>query len=198
MQMQIANVDTYEHLTVQAVTNPFSGAPGVISYGADASTYHGYMMTFYSQTPVVADIDKLSRQISSVFAKNQDIWTALYSTVNVDINPVHGFEESDDIRHGGSDGSSSGSTSTDKTNTYDDATLHDTGQVSNKQNGTVTYGHTVHTERVRYDGSPITQVEKYRDMVERLDMTEIIIRAVLAAITQHIYIPPKPAGREED
>lgn len=192
--MQIANVDTYEHLTGQAVTNPFSGAPGVISYGADASTYHGFMMAFYSQTPVVADIDKLTRQISSVFLENQDIWTALYSTVNTEINPVLGFTETDDIRHGGKDGSSSGGKSTDKTNTYDDDTLHDIGQVYSTQNGTVTYGHTVHTERVRYDGSPITQVEKYRDMVERLDMTEIIIRAVLAAITQHIYIPPKPAG----
>lgn len=196
--MQIANVDTYEHLTEQAVTNPFSGAPGVDSYGADASTYHGFMMAFYSQTPVVADIDKLTRQISSVFFENQDIWTALYSTVHTGINPVSGFTETEDIRHGGTDGSSSGGTSTDKTNTYDDATLHDTGQVSNTQSGTVTYGHTVHTDRVRYDGSPITQVEKYRDMVERLDMTEIIIRAVLSAITQHIYIPPKPAGREED
>lgn len=196
--MQIANVDTYEHLTVQAVTNPFSGAPGVDSYGADASTYHSFMMSFYGQTPVIADIDKLSRQISSVFLENQDIWFALYSTVRPGINPVNGFIETEDIQHGGTDGSSSGGSSTDATNTYDNATLRDTGRVSHNQEGTVTYGHTVHTERVRFDGSPITQVEKYRDMVERLDMTEIIIRAVLAAITQHIYIPPKPAGREED
>ena len=196
--MQIINVDTYAHLTDQTVTNPFTNAPGVSSYGADASTYHGFMMSFYSQTPVVADIDKLSRQISSVFFENQDIWTALYATITTGINPVLGFTETEDIRHGGRDGSHSSSTSTDKTNTYDDATLHDTGQVSNKQKGTVTYGHTVHTERVRFDGSPITQVEKYRAMVSRLDMTEIIMRAVLAAITQHIYIPPKPAGREED
>lgn len=196
--MQIVNVDTYEHLTEQAVTNPFSGAPGVDSYGADASTYHGFMMAFYGQTPVVADIDKLSRQISSVFLENQDIWSALYSTVRPGINPVNGFIETEDIQHGGTDGSSSGGSSTDATNTYDNATLRDTGRVSNTQSGTVTYGHTVHTDRVRYDGSPITQVEKYRDMVERLDMTEIIIRAVLSAITQHIYIPPKPAGREED
>lgn len=185
-------IDTYAAVTAHG-GNPFLNATGVDDYGASADYYHNYISVFYSQTPVVNDFAKLQIQIAMIFAENSEIWAALKKTIPVGIEPRSNFDETETIRHTGTDTTTNGGTSTDKRNTFDNATLRNVGEVTNDSSGGITYGHTVTTTKTKYDGSPLEQIEKFRKIAD-FNLTDIIIKTVIMGISHHIYITPKPSN----
>lgn len=190
--MSTPNIDTYANVTTGG-GNPFTNVSGVDQYGASADYYHNYILAFYSQTPVVNDFAKLQLQIALVFTENSDIWTALKSTIPVTINPNNAYSETETITHSGSDATTNGGTTTDKRNTFDNATLRTVGEIESDNTGSITYGHTITTDKTKYDGSPLDQINKFRQTAD-FNLTDIIIKTVIRAITHHIYIPPKPSN----
>ena len=185
-------IDTYANVTAQG-GNPFTNATNVDRYGASADYYHNYISAFYSQTPVINDFEKLTLQIALVFEENSEIWTALKKTIPVGIEPRSTYNETETIAHTGTDTTTNGGTTTDKRNTFDNATLRTVGEIGLSNSGGITYGHTITTTKTKFDGSPFDQIEKFRKTAD-FNLTEIIIKTVIRAITHHIYIPPKPSN----
>lgn len=190
---QTPTIDTYKNVTTEN-ENPFIGAVNVNRYGGSAELYHTIMVTYYGSTPVTTDFELLKTQISLVFVENSEIWTALMRTVQLPTEPFAPFTETETINHTGTDATSNGGSSTDKRNTFDNATLRDVGKVETSNSGDITYGHTITTTKTRYDGTPLEQIEKYRSLASELNLTDIIIKTVIRAITHHIYIPRKPSN----
>jgi len=190
---QTPTIDTYKNVTTEN-GNPFIHAVNVSSYGGSADLYHTIMVTYYGSTPVTTDFELLQTQISLVFVENREIWLALMRTVQLPTEPFAPFTETETISHTGTDTTSNGGSSTDKRNTFDNATLRDVGKVETSNSGSIGYGHTITTTKTRYDGSPLEQIEKYRALASELNLTDIIIKTVIRAITHHIYIPPKPSN----
>lgn len=186
-------IDTYKNVTTEN-GNPFVNAEGVDSYGGSANLYHAIMSTYYGSTPVTTDFERLQLEIGLVFVENGIIWDALKRTLPIPFNPMQPYTESETIRHTGIDTTANGGTSTDKRNTFDSVTLRDVGSVDTSNTGSITYGHTITTEKTRYDGTPLEQIEKYRSLATEVNLTDIIIKTVIRAITHHIYIPRKPSN----
>lgn len=185
-------IDTYANVTARG-GNPFTNATNVDQYGASADYYHNYVTAFYSQTPVINNFEKLQLQIALVFEENKEIWTALKKTIPVGIEPRSTYNETETIAHTGTDTTTNGGTTTDKRNTFDNATLRTVGEIGSSNSGGITYGHTITTTKTKFDGSPFDQIEKFRKTAD-FNLADIIIKTVIRAITHHIYIPPKPSN----
>ncbi len=185
-------IDTYENVTASG-GNPFHHVSGVDQYGASAEFYHNYISAFYSQTPVINNFGRLELQIALVFAENSEIWTALKKTFPVGIEPGNSYNETETIAHTGTDTTTNGGTTTDKRNTFDNATLRTVGEIGSSSSGGITYGHTITATKTKFDGSPLDQIDKFRKTAD-FNLNDIIIKTVIRAITHHIYIPPKPSN----
>jgi len=186
-------IDTYKNVTTEN-GNPFVNAEGVDSYGGSANLYHAIMTTYYGSTPVTTDFDLLQSEIGLVFVENGVIWDALKRTLPIPFNPLQPYTENETIRHTGTDTTANGGDSTDKRNTFDNGALRDVGKVETSNTGSITYGHTISTEKTRYAGTPLEQIDKYRSLATEVNLTDIIIKTVIRAITHHIYIPRKPSN----
>lgn len=190
---QTPTIDTYKNVTTEN-GNPFLNAEGVDSYGGSANLYHAIMTTYYGSTPVTTDFDLLKSEIGLVFVENGVIWDALKRTLPIPFNPMQPYTENETIRHTGTDNTGNGGSTTDKRNTFDNATLIDVGKVETSNTGSITYGHTISTDKTRYAGTPLEQIDKYRSLATEVNLTDIIIKTVIRAITHHIYIPRKPSN----
>lgn len=192
--MAVTNVTTYTGVTNGGAENPFDYSSALITpYGFTAVDFHNYMQVNHARTPVFDDLLALESRIYFVFIENKTRWDAIYKAQQEleTINPNSGFTETEHIAHTGTDNSTNGNTVTDSKNTYDNATLRQTGQSTSNGTGGITYGHVIDTQKTRYDGSPLDSIDKYMS-VNNFSLFRDIIDKVLTAISCRVYIPQKP------
>lgn len=188
------DVVTYATLTNNGVENPWTFSTALITpYGYTADELNQYMLSMYSQTPVFDNFQQLQSNIYITFRKNKPLWDAKFKAMSSleNINPAQGFKETEHIAHTGKDDTTNGGTATDSKNTFDNSTLKQIASTTNSGTGSITYGHIIDTDKTRFDGSPLEQIEKYMKLAN-FTLFEEIINTVLTAISCRVYIPQKP------
>lgn len=234
-------VDTYER--VCGNNNPFTGFTG---YGYTAAQYNDYMHLFHGMLPVMDDYTRLALQISLTLAENAPKYAAMRSAMLAaeDIDPTSEMHYTDTtdrtgsdtdyirgtemnertggIEDGGTDSTTNGATVTDKTVTYDNGTLRDTGQSITSGTGSITHGKTTTYRNLRdtlayndrenekmydstvtrtvdgYKNAPADIMRKYTDFVRNNNVFMEVINDVISAISCIVYIPVMPENYEEE
>lgn len=188
------NVVTYSEITVNGSENPWNFSEYFInSYGFTAEEFHTYMMGFHSETPVFDNYTLLQSNIRITFRKNKVLWDAKYKALTglSNYDPNAGFNETEHIEHSGNDTTTGGGSVEDDKNTYDNATLRPVGKSTNSSNATLQYGHKIDTNKTRFDGSPLNQIDNFMKVAD-FSLFDEIINSVLQAISCRVYIPQKP------
>lgn len=218
---------TYEKL-FETPANPFSAVSALLPPTISPADLHAYMTNMYGHTPVYDDTTLVTGLIVSVITANSDryakISTATYAALSptgaVDLtettthtgsdthSTAHTGEDGDTITKSGRDTTETHAGTTDKTATYDNATLQDVSQAVQNGGGTVTYGTTTSTTRTHgttdtttdtlgtthtktTKGTNGNQAESLSAYMRAINysLMEIIISDVLPAISLHVYIP---------
>lgn len=158
-------VDTYKN--VCGLQNPWTGAPNVAAYGADAATYHSYMLALHETLPVMDDFTKLRLQIVATMTENAAKYAAMYKaeqSAAAIVNPLTEYDYTETTTHtgtdtdtisgtetktrtgsiadSGTDSTANGGTATDSTKTYDSDTYKEIAKTVTSATGSVTHGKT--------------------------------------------------------
>lgn len=147
--------------------NPWTGAPNVNAYGADAATYNSYMLALYDTLPVMNDYNKLRLQIVVTLTANAPKYAAMYraqtaAAVITDITSNYNYtvidvregadtdhiggteirDKSGSITDSGTGGADYSGDATDSKNTYDNATLRAISKTETSNETTTTHQNT--------------------------------------------------------
>ena len=158
---------TATYKDVCGTNNPWTGAPNVNAYGADAATYNSYMLALYDTLPVMNDYNKLRLQIVVTLTANAAKYAAMYraqtaaagitditSNYNYTVTDVRTGSDTDHIggtetseRNGtisdsGEGGAYTSGDATDSKNTYDNATLRPINETETSTETTTTHQNT--------------------------------------------------------